>query len=176
MSEEDTVIEPDVGATSEVPKVDGGTTQFQASFELSRRKRAKKRDATKIRHHLEKLLSAPSVDKQEIEHRVEQLWVALEEAQAVLDDLAECYLQQKDYNSQKVLLKESGDLEMECNKVIEKAQAALIAEISATGNNQAKQNDNTAGTSTAQGTGSSENPSLTADNMVDTSGGANRFS
>jgi len=112
MSDEET--EPDAGATSGVPKVDEDIKLFHEEVELNRRKRAKKRDATKIRHHLEKLLSAPVVEKQEIEHHVEQLWTALEEAQVVLDNLAEGYLQGKDYNSQKAILKESDDLENEC--------------------------------------------------------------
>ena len=52
MSDEETVTEPVTGAT-EVPKGDEGIKPFHEEVELNRSKRAKKRDATKIRHHLE---------------------------------------------------------------------------------------------------------------------------
>ena len=116
---------------------------------------------------MEKLLSAPLVEKQEIEHRVEQLWTALEEAQVVLDNLAEGYLQRKDYSSQKAILKESNDLEKECTRVIEKAQATIIAVISATNVariNEAEQNDKPVITSVEQITGSPANPALLIQN------------
>ena len=114
------------------------------------------------------------MEKQEIEHCVEQLWTALEEAQVVLDNLAEGYLQRKDYSSQKAILKESDDLEKECTKVIETAPATIIAVISATNVvriNKAEQNDNPVLTSAEQVTGSPANPTLLTQNVEDVSEG-----
>lgn len=157
----------------EVPKVDDGTKYLQAGIELSRQKRASKRDTIKIRHHIEKILSTPSTAKEEIEHRVEQLWTSMEETQGVMDELSAHYLGQKDYDSQKAMMAESNELESDCNKVIEKAQIVIIAKYSenttvedpAVGHD----NKNTNVNSTNQVTGSqdSSNPNNVVDVTVE---------
>ena len=116
---------------SEEPKVDEGRKTPHISQELCRCKRISKRNTTKLRHQLQKSFSGSKVtlNKAEIEYGVECLWASLEESQDVLDELSSYYLEQKDGENQKAVMKESNELELECQQAIEKAQAVLISEI-----------------------------------------------
>ena len=69
----DTELDP--SETSDGPKSDEGIKQKQVVIEMNRRKRAGKRDTTKTRYHLEKLIvENVSGNVQELEHRIETLW------------------------------------------------------------------------------------------------------
>ena len=73
--------------------VDEGMKSLHISLELGRRKHASsKQIMTKIRHQLEKLFSVSkaTLNKEEIEHRVECLWSLLEETQNIMDELSVC--------------------------------------------------------------------------------------
>ena len=96
-------------------------------IELNRRKRASKRDTTKTRYHLEKLIvKNVSGNVQELEHRIETLWEVLEETQRIMDELSIYFMEQMDVESQKVVMQESKELEAECEKIIEKAQYVIV--------------------------------------------------
>lgn len=111
-------------------KEDEDKQRSYAILELNRRKRNCKRNTTKIRHLLEKLIIGPPKsedERKEIEHHVDQLWTSLEETQTILDDLTGCYLERQDYENQKLVMKESEEYEIECQQVIERAQKSLLA-------------------------------------------------
>ena len=72
-------------------------------------------------------MSKATLNKEEIEHRVEHLWSSLEQTQNIMDELSVYYLGEKDGENQKALMKESNELELECQQAIEKAQAVLIS-------------------------------------------------
>ena len=94
---------------------------------MNRPKRASKRDTTKARYHLEKLiLENVSGNVQELEHRIETLWGVLEETQRIMDELSIYFMEQMDVESQKVVMQESKELEAECEKIIEKAQSVIV--------------------------------------------------
>ena len=118
-----------IQSTVEESTVDEAMKSLHFSLELGRRKRASKRNTTKIRHQLEKSFSVSkaTLDKEEIVHRVECLWSSLEETQNIMDELCVCYLGGKDGENQKALMKESNELELECQQAIEKSQAVLIS-------------------------------------------------
>ena len=63
---------------------------------------------------------------QELEHRIETLWEALEETQSIMDELSIYFMEQKDVESQKVVMQESKNFEIECEKIIEKAQSVIV--------------------------------------------------
>ena len=93
---------------------------------MNRPKRASKRDTTKARYHLEKLiLENVSGNVQELEHRIETLWGVLEETQRIMDELI-YFMEQMDVESQKVVMQESKELEAECEKIIERAQSVIV--------------------------------------------------
>ena len=103
--------EQDPSGTSDGPKSDEGLKKKQVLIELNRRKRASKRDTTKTRHHLEKLIvENVSGNVQELEHRIETLWEALEETQSIMDELSVYFMEQKDVENQKVVMQESKEL------------------------------------------------------------------
>ena len=119
--------EQDPSGTSDGPKSDEGLKKKQVLIELNRRKRASKCDTTKTRHHLEKLIvENVSGNVQELEHRIETLWEALEETQSIMDELSIYFMEQKDVESQKVVMQESKEFEVECEKIIEKAQSVIV--------------------------------------------------
>ena len=119
--------EQDPSGTSDGPKSDEGLKKKQVLIELNRRKRASKRDTTKTRHHLEKLIvENVSGNVQELEHRIKALWEALEETQSIMDELSIYFVEQKDVESQKAVMQESKELEVECEKIIEKAQSIIV--------------------------------------------------
>jgi hypothetical protein len=64
------------------------------------------------------------VDIQELEHRVETLWQILEDTQVIMDEMSAYFMEQKDFESKKLVMQESNELEAECQKVIEKTQSA----------------------------------------------------
>ena len=121
--------ESQVVTNVEEPKVDEGGKTLHVSLELCRRKRISKRNTTKLRHRLEKSFSGSkaTLDKEEIEHYVDGLWSSLEESQDIMDELSSYYLKQKDGENQKAVMRESNELEVECQQAIEKAQAILIS-------------------------------------------------
>ena len=121
--------ETQVVANAVEVKVDENVQAFQVSLKLCRRKRVSKRNTTKLRHRLEKVFSASktTLDKDEIEHSVEGLWSSLEETQDIMDELSAYYIKQKDGENQRAVMKESNELELECQQAIEKAQAVLIS-------------------------------------------------
>ena len=121
----DTELDP--SGTSDGPKSDEGIKQKQVLIELNRRKRASKRDTTKTRYHLEKLIAENvSGNVQELEHRIETLWGVLEETQRIMDELSIYFMEQMDVESQKAVMQESKELEAECEKIIEKAQSVIV--------------------------------------------------
>ena len=121
----DTELDP--SGTSDGPKSDEGIKQKQVLIELNRRKRASKRDTTKTRYHLEKLIvENVSGNVQELEHRIETLWGVLEETQRIMDELSIYFMEQMDVESQKAVMQESKELEAECEKIIEKAQSVIV--------------------------------------------------
>ena len=113
----------------EKPKVDEGGKTLHVFLELCRHKRISKRNTSKSRHRLEKSFSGPkaTLDKEEIEHYLDGLWSFLEESQEIMDKLFSYYLKQKDGENQKAVMKESNELEVECQQAIEKTQAILIS-------------------------------------------------
>ena len=119
--------ESQVVTNVEKPKVDEGGKTLHVSLQLCRRKRISKRNTTKLRHRLEKSFSGSkaTLDKEEIEHYVDCLYSSLEESQDIMDELSSYYLKQKDGENQKAVMKESNELEVECQQAIEKAQAIL---------------------------------------------------
>ena len=122
----DTELDPS-GTSSDGPKSDEGIKQKQVLIELNRRKRASKRDTTKTRYHLEKLIvENVSGNVQELEHRIETLWGVLEETQRIMDELSIYFMEQMDVESQKAVMQESKELEAECEKIIEKAQSVIV--------------------------------------------------
>ena len=170
--------EQDPSGTSDGPKSDEGLKKKQVLIELNRRKRASKRDTTKTRHHLEKLIvENVSGNVQELEHRIETLWEALEETQSIMDELSIYFMEQKDVESQKVVMQESKELEVECEKIIEKAQSIIVkfAAESSVVSPSIKQNTtnlldhahtvvtNNQGSSTTTGVGIGINPSVSDD-------------
>ncbi|KXJ14836.1 hypothetical protein AC249_AIPGENE9496 [Exaiptasia diaphana] len=96
-------------------------------LELSRRKRNAKREVTKVKHHLEKVLATPNSPVECIESCIDALWAALEQTQDALDELSTCYLDLKDEENQNRTMKEAEDFEMDCQQTIEKAQSTVIA-------------------------------------------------
>ena len=123
----DTELEPN--GTVEEPKGDDGIKHKQIPIELNRQKRASKRDTTKARHHLEKLIwkvGGSEGGVEELEHRMETLWGLLEETQVIMDELTSHFAEQKDLENQKLIMQESKELEEECQKVIEKAQSVIL--------------------------------------------------
>ncbi len=93
----DTELEPN--GTVEEPKGDDGIKHKQIPIELNRQKRASKRDTTKARHHLEKLIwkvGGSEGGVEELEHRMETLWGVLEETQVIMDELTSHFAEQKD--------------------------------------------------------------------------------
>ena len=122
--------ESQVVSNVEEPKVDEGGKILHISLELCKRKRVSKRNTTTLRHRLEKSFSGSktTLDKEEIEHYVECLWSSLEESQDIMNELSSYYsVEQKDGENQKAVVKESSELELECQQAIEKAQAILIS-------------------------------------------------
>ena len=121
--------ETNVGQQTVEGNSDDGVKNLHLALELNRRKRASKRNTTKIRHQLGILLGTPSssLDKPQLKHHINSLWSSLEETQNIMDDLSACYLEQKDFVGQKATRKESDELEVECQEAIEKAQAVVIA-------------------------------------------------
>ncbi|CAB4023894.1 Hypothetical predicted protein [Paramuricea clavata] len=98
--------------TPEEPKADEEVKQKLVLIELNRRKRASKRSTTKARHHLEKLIvEKAEVDIQELEHRVETLWQILEDTQVIMDEMSAYFMEQKDFESHKLVMQESNELE-----------------------------------------------------------------
>ena len=121
----DTELDP--SGTSDGPKSDEGIKQKQVLIELNRPKQASKRDTTKARYHLEKLIvENVSGNVQELEHRIETLWGVLEETQRIMDELSIYFMEQMNVESQKVVMQESKELEAECEKIIEKAQSVIV--------------------------------------------------
>lgn len=111
-----------------VPNQDGEGQRV--ILDLTRRKRNAKRNTTKVRHKLERLLASPPKTEdevKEIEDHIQFLWDTLEESQATLDDLTSCYLDLGDNERQVRTMKESEEFELECQQIIEKAQAMIIA-------------------------------------------------
>ena len=53
-----------------------------------------------------------------MEHRVETLWQILEDTQGIVDEMSAYFVEQKDFESQKLVMQESNELEAECQKVI----------------------------------------------------------
>ena len=98
-----------IQSSVEQSTVDEGMKSLHISLELGRRKRASKRDTTKVRHQLEKSFSVSkaTLNKEEIEHRVEHLWSSLEQTQNIMDELSVYYLGEKDGENQKAIMKES---------------------------------------------------------------------
>ena len=124
--------EQEPNATIEQPKRNDENKHKQVLIELNRRKRANKRDTTKARHHLEKLIwKARSTEDgvNELEHGMETLWEILEETQSNMDQLSAHHVEQKDFESQKLILQESKELEEECQKVIEMAQSEILKSV-----------------------------------------------
>jgi hypothetical protein len=72
-------------------------------------------------------VSKATLNKEEIEHRVEYLWSSLEQTHNIMDELSVYYLGGKDGENQKAIMKESNELELECQQAIEMAQAVLIS-------------------------------------------------
>ncbi|CAB4004316.1 Hypothetical predicted protein, partial [Paramuricea clavata] len=121
----DTELDP--SEIPEEPKADEEVKQKLVLIELNRRKRASKRSTTKARHHLEKLIvEKAEVDIQELEHRVETLWQILEDTQVIMDKMSAYFMEQKDFESHKLVMQESNELEGDCQKVIEKTQAVIV--------------------------------------------------
>ncbi|CAB4026214.1 Hypothetical predicted protein, partial [Paramuricea clavata] len=121
----DTELDP--SEIPEEPKADEEVKQKLVLIELNRRKRASKRSTTKARHHLEKLIvEKAEVDIQELEHRVETLWQILEDTQVIMDEMSAYFMEQKDFESHKLVMQESNELEGDCQKVIEKTQAVIV--------------------------------------------------
>ena len=113
--------------TPEEPKADEEVKQNHVLIELYRQKRPSKRSTTKARHHLAKLIVGNvEVDIQELEHRVETLWQILEDTQVIMDEMSAYFMEQKDFESQKLVMQESNELEAECQKVIEKTQSVIV--------------------------------------------------
>ena len=121
--------ETDPKGPPEQPQVQNveDTKQQQILIDLNRRKRARKRATTKARYELEKL-SAKNVsgEIEELEQGIETLWLVLEETQGIMDELSGYFLEQKDFESQKLVMKESNALEAECQSAIEKAQSVIV--------------------------------------------------
>ena len=57
---------------------------------------------------------------------METLLEILEETQSNMDELSAHHAEQKDFESQKLILQESKELEVECQKVIEMAQSEIL--------------------------------------------------
>ena len=60
---------------------------------------------------------------------METLWEILEETQSNMDQLSAHHVEQKDFESQKLILQESKELEEECQKVIEMAQSEILKSV-----------------------------------------------
>ena len=117
----DTELDP--SGTSHGPKSDEGIKQKQVLIKL---KRASKRDTTKTRYHLEKLIvDNVSGNVQELEHRIETLWGVLEETQRIMDELSIYFMEQMDVESQKAVMQESKELE-ECEKLLKRHSLLLL--------------------------------------------------
>ena len=133
-----------IQSSVEQSTVEEGMKSLHISLELGRRKRASKRDTTKVRHQLEKSFSVSkaTLNKEEIEHRVEYLWSSLEQTHNILDELSVYYLGEKDGENQKAIMKESNELELECQQAIEKAQDVLISRCFQNNATVSQDNDN----------------------------------
>ena len=145
-----------IQSSVEQSTVDEGMKSLHISLELGRRKRASKRDTTKVRHQLEKSFSVSkaTLNKEEIEHRVEHLWSSLEQTQNIMDELSVYYLGGKDGENQKAIMKESNELELECQQAIEKAHAVLISGCFENNATVSQDNDNDEVTNGTSSTGS----------------------
>ena len=119
--------ERDFSETSDGPKSDEGIKQEQVLIELNRQRRASKRATIKTRHNLEKLIvENVSGNLQDLEDRIETLWEVLEETQSIMDELSIYFMEQMDVQSQKAVMKESKELEVECEKIVEKVQSVIV--------------------------------------------------
>jgi hypothetical protein len=58
------------------------------------------------------------VDIQELEHRVETLWQILEDTQVIMDEMSAYFMEQKDFESQKLVMQESNELEAERHSLL----------------------------------------------------------
>ena len=145
-----------IQSSVEQSTVDEGMKSLHISLELGRRKRASKRDTTKVRHQLEKSFSVSkaTLNKEEIEHRVEHLWSSLEQTQNIMDELSVYYLGEKDGENEKAIMNESNELELECQQAIEKAQAVLISGCFEKNATVSQDNDNDEVTNGTSSTGS----------------------
>ena len=126
--------ETDPKGPPEQPQVQNveDTKQQQILIDLNRRKRARKRATTKARYELEKLsVKNVSGEIEELEQGIETLWLVLEETQGIMDELSGYFLEQKDFESQKLVMKESNALEAECQSAIEKAQSVIVKGVAA---------------------------------------------
>ena len=113
----DTELEP--SGTEEEAKGDDGIKHKQIPIKLNRQKRESKRDTTKARHHIEKLIwkvGGSEGGVEELEHRMETLWGVLEETQVIMDELTSLFAQQKDLENQKLIMQESKELEKKMPK------------------------------------------------------------
>ena len=99
-------------------------------------------------------MSKATLNKEEIEHRVEHLWSSLEQTQNIMDELSVYYLGEKDGENQKAIMKESNELELECQQAIEKAQAVLILGCFENNATVSQDNDNDEVTNGTSSTGS----------------------
>ena len=61
-----------------------------------------------------------------MEHRIETLWEVLEETQSIMYELSIYFMEQMGVQSQKAVMQESKELEVECEKIIEGVQSVIV--------------------------------------------------
>ena len=61
-----------------------------------------------------------------MEHRIGTLWEVLEETQSIMHELSIYFVEQMDVQSQKIVMQESKELEVECEKIIEEVQSVIV--------------------------------------------------
>ena len=150
--------EPELLGAMEGPNVGPGRQQKYSLIDLNRQKRASKRETSKIKYQIEKLIAGDASDVQELEHRADTLWEGLEATQTIMDELSEYFMEQKDLESRRLIMQESKELETECQRIIEKVHSIIVNSAGQSSTeNVVSQQVNTAGESSAETANSAEN-------------------
>ena len=72
------------------------------------------------------IVGSAITDIEALEHQIKTLWKILEATPCIMHELLAYYVGQKDFKSHKFIMQESKELETECQRAIEKAQAVIV--------------------------------------------------